>query len=372
MSHPASAPEPRADGAAAAPSLSVVIATRSGWSSIPRTVACLAEQTIADRIELVLVAMGAEGAAAESPAVGAAPEAAAGAESPAVGAAPEAAAGAESPAAGAAPEAAAALWGHRVLAAPHARSVADANAAGARVAQADVVAFGEDHAFPLPGWAEALVARHREPWAVVGPVVRNANPGTLVSWADYALGYGAYAEGHPGGEVATAPGHNSSYKRAVLERHDDALEIALEAEWVFHLRLREEGERVCLEPRAVIRHVNFGMLRPFLAVTRRHGRIAAAARASAWPRPRQLVYALGSPLIPAVRLARIVRALPPEQRARFPKRAYVPLLAGLALDAAGQAAGFLRPSTPEDRAALSTLELERVRFVPAAEVAALP
>ncbi len=319
----------------APPALSVVIPTSSGWEPVARTIGCLADQTVADRIELIVVSF--EGEPADAP-----------------------------------PPAVAALHSHRVIAPPGIRSVADAAAAGARVAAASVVAFGEDHSFPTPGWAEALLDRHAEPWAVVGPVVRNGNPRTIVSWADYVLGYGMYAEGHPGGEVAMAPGHNSSYKRAVLERHDEGLEQGLEAEWVFHSRLRAEGERICLEPRAIVRHTNFGMLRPFVTVTARHGRVSAAARAARWSLIRRVAYAAASPVTPVVRLRRILRALPPAQRARMPRRAVLLLAAGLCADAVGQAAGFARPASGDERAALARLELDRLRFIPPEDIAALP
>jgi hypothetical protein len=317
------------------PALSVVIATRSGWAPLSRTIDCLAAQTVADRIELVVSAIG-------------------------------------GPPSGAPPPAVERLAGHRVVADERAHSVAEAIEAGARAASAPVVAFGEDHAFPVPEWAEALLERHEEDWACVGAVVRNANPGTLVSWADYALGYGVYAEGQAGGEVATAPGHNSSYKRDVLLRYADGLAEALEAEWVFHLRLREAGERICLEPRAVIRHVNFGMLKPFAVVTYRHALVAASVRTRGWSAPKRLVYALGSPLIPAVRLARLLRAMPPALRRAFPKRAAPLLLAGLVIDGVGQGAGFLGATPDDARGSLASLELERLRFVPAAEAAGLP
>ena len=317
------------------PALSVVVATRSGWAPLARTIQCLAEQTVADRIEVVVSSLA--GAPQDEP-----------------------------------PPAVAALAAHKVVAAPHVRSVAGANAAGALEATAPVVAFGEDHAFPVPEWGEALLARHEEDWACVGAVVRNANPGTLISWADFFLGYGAYGEGHPGGAVRIAPGHNSSYKREVLLRHRDTLESALEAEWVFHLKLAEEGERVCLEPRAVIRHVNFGMVGPFVRVTYRHALVAASVRAAGWRLPKRLFYSLASPLIPVVRLARLLRTLPDEQRRRFPNAAWPLLLGGLAVDAAGQARGFLGDATAQAHADLASLELERVRYIPAAEAAALP
>ena len=44
-----------------------------------------------------------------------------------------------------------------------------------------VVAFGEEHCFPEPGWAQALIDAHREDYAAVGPAMHNANPDTIVS-----------------------------------------------------------------------------------------------------------------------------------------------------------------------------------------------
>ncbi len=317
------------------PDLSVILTTRAGWAPVARTLGHLGEQTVAGRIEVVLVVLGERPPEDETP--------------PAVGR----------------------LWGHQLVQAPEARSVAQANAAGVRRARAPVVALGEDHAFPEPGWAEALLARHEEPWAVVGPVVSNANPDTLVSWADFVLSYGPFGTGQPGGDVAVAPGHNSSYKRAVLDRQGDGLEDALAAEWVFHLRLRDEGERVCVEPRAVLRHVNFSRLRPFIVHTFPGGRSHAASRAMRWSPPRRLVYTLGSALLPALRLVRVMRALPREQLRLLPAPAMALVLAGLIVDAAGQASGFARRNPADVHGNLLELELERVRYVSPADAAAL-
>ena len=74
-----------------------------------------------------------------------------------------------------------------------------------------MVVLSEDHSFPEAGWAEALIEAHRGPWSVVGPVVRNANPDSLISWADFLLGYGTWLDPAPGGEISQLPGHNSSY-----------------------------------------------------------------------------------------------------------------------------------------------------------------
>ena len=102
-----------------------------------------------------------------------------------------------------------------------AASVARANAAGIRAATSSVVALTEDHSFPDPEWAENLIKAHEQPWAAVGPAVRNANPATAVSWADFFIGYGPWAEPISAGTVDFLPGHNSSYKRAVLLEYED-------------------------------------------------------------------------------------------------------------------------------------------------------
>ena len=73
-------------------------------------------------------------------------------------------------------------------------STAKARAAGIRQASAPVIAFVEDHSYPGPGWAEALIAAHRQPWAAVGPVVCNANPESLISWTNVLLEYGRWLD----------------------------------------------------------------------------------------------------------------------------------------------------------------------------------
>ncbi|MDT7602535.1 MAG: hypothetical protein QOF61_532, partial [Acidobacteriota bacterium] len=85
-------------------------------------------------------------------------------------------------------------------------STARARAAGVRAASASVVAFGEDHAFPAPGWAAALMARHAGEWSAVAPVMANANPRSKVSWANLLVEYAPWLEPTEGGEREHLPG----------------------------------------------------------------------------------------------------------------------------------------------------------------------
>ena len=83
------------------------------------------------------------------------------------------------------------------------------------------------------------------------------------------------------------------------------------------------------------------------------------------------MYCGGSVILPALRGLRLLRGLSPAQRATVPLARTAPmLLAGLIVDAAGQAAGFL--SGASGPAQDADLELERVRFIPAADRADLP
>src|SRR5689334_11244380 len=63
-----------------------------------------------------------------------------------------------------------------------------------RRAHSPIVAFAEDHCYPEPEWATALITAHQSNWAAVGPVLRNANPQTMTSWAGFVLYFGAFAE----------------------------------------------------------------------------------------------------------------------------------------------------------------------------------
>jgi hypothetical protein len=220
-------------------------------------------------------------------------------------------------------------------------SIARAHAAGIRRASAPVVVLAEDHSFPDAGWAEALIERHRQPWAAVGPVVRNANPDGLISWADFLLGYGAWLDPSAAGEVDHLPGHNSSYKRAVLLDQDPGLEAMLEAEFLLHEALRGKGYRLYLEPAARTAHLNFGRLRPWIPYLVHAGRTFAAARARHWSPLRRLLYTGAAPLIPLVRLWRIRAAIRrPGRPAHLWPRIAPALLVGLSLDTVGQVLGY--------------------------------
>lgn len=244
-------------------------------------------------------------------------------------------------------------------------------AAGVRAAGAPIVVFTEDHCFPGPGWAEALIGGYANGCVAVGPVVANASHrGSAVAWADFMLGYGPWLDPSPGGEVDYLPGHNSSYRRDVLLDYEPELEAWLEAESLLHWDLRKKGRRLWLEPTARTHHFNFSLVRPWLAATFFQSRTFAGRRMRGVGKLRRLAWAAASPLIPAIRLRRCVRDL-----GRCPDRPGLARLApaltvALVTSAVGEAAGYLLgPGAAPAR--VSPYEFRRDRHVTSRDRAAM-
>lgn len=255
-------------------------------------------------------------------------------------------------------------WGLRIVRIPQIRSIAQANAAGVRAARGNVIALAEDHCFPAATWAEALLAAHQAPHAAVGPVVRNANPATWISWADFLAGYGPWMAEGSLRPVGFLPGHNTSYKREVLEDLGDDLETMLEAETVLHQRLAAQGCSLHIEPRAVVSHVNFALLDSWADAQFLNGRMFAGIRCQSWGIGKRLLYFVGSPAIPLVRTARSLDTLlrAPINNAMKTKT-FFGLVFGMIVDGCGQMLGYAAgPGSARER--LSRLEFHRFRHIP--------
>jgi len=305
---------------ASTPALSVVLATPGDYEMIRRTIGFLRAQTVVDTVELVIVA-------------------------PSKMSVPRGELGE--------------FFSVKTLFVGPFESCGMANAAGVRAARAPVVVLAEDHAFPDPDWAEVLIEAHGQDWAAVGPAVRNGNPRTRTSRADMLIGYGPWVEPVVGGEVDFLPGHNTSYKRSLLLEYGADLDTMMEAETILHWNLRAAGHRLRLEPRARIAHLNFAQLGAFRDVHFNGGRMFATTRARHrhWSALGRWSFAAGVPLVPLVRLWRIVRSHPQASFSVFPILVY-----GLTVDALGQFCGCLF-GAGDARAKLVRYEFDRVCYI---------
>jgi glycosyltransferase involved in cell wall biosynthesis len=311
------------------PGLSVILPTADDYSTIRRTVQALRAQTIRERIELVIAAP------TDDPGIISGDVAC--------------------------------FASVKVVNTGPLRTSNVSRVAGIRQASADVVVLAEDHCFPEPEWAAALVDAHRGDYAVVGPVLSNANPRSMVSWSNLLLEYSQWLVGAARLEMDDLPGHNSAYRRDLLISYGDRLEEMFEVEAVIQRDLRSKGYRMLLEPAAITRHLNFSRLAPSLRLRFNAGRSFAGHRRTGWNLSKRLGYILGSPLIPAVRCSRIIRMLrnSPNYRRLLP--GILPtLFVALISDGLGEFVGYLI-GPGDSPLVLGSIEFNRSRFMNAAD-----
>jgi hypothetical protein len=223
-------------------------------------------------------------------------------------------------------------------------SVAAARARGVPAARAPVVAFAEDHAFPDPGWAEALANRHGEGHAGVGPTLTNANPATAISWVDLFLSYGPFVERAESSRVDSLPADNSSYRVDVLRAHGLQLVELLEDERALQQQLLRDGHTLYLESRARLRHINFSRRLPFLQLRYHGGREYGGRRASAegWGPLRSLGHALAAPIAVPLQVSPVVRCVRRSARKRELLPRILPdLLLAVGAGIVGETVGYL-------------------------------
>lgn len=306
------------------PALSVVVVSPAGVAQIERTLTALAAQTIAGRIELVVVASDKDVLARATHLTNA-------------------------------------MHSARVLDVGTIENVDHAAAKGLLAGRAPIVASIEDHAYPEPEWAENLLAVWDDDCLAVGSAMRNANPSSRLSWSNILIAYGQWSETAPEGDTKWIALHNGSFRRAALEPYGDRLPEMFNREADILVALREDGGRFRFAPKARIRHLNPSRLGSTAQLRIDAGRLFAANRTrdEGWSLFKRLAYAALGPAIAPVRYARMRRQLFGPGRTVAESRHGVDLMIGLIFDALGQMAGFvLGPG--EARARLSTFEMDRL------------
>ena len=249
---------------------------------------------------------------------------------------------------------------------------ARARTSAIKEARGPFVIFAEDHAFPRgDDWAERLISHLSASYSGAGPVMRNDNPETGLSWANLIVEYGEWLDAESPKSVNAIPGHNSAYRRDALLDYGDALGDMLEAEWVMHADMRDRGMALLLDPNVEVEHVNFSRLDRTLKLQFFAGWMFAASRAADWGIARRILYALSFPAIPLVRLVRcIIRC----RRSTYAKRELGRAMPFMALllcaSAAGEALGYAFGDCGRRRN-LSRLEYERWRNVLPGELSRL-
>lgn len=253
----------------------------------------------------------------------------------------------------------------RVVEVGEIRSTGQAIAAGIRRASAPVVTYAEEHSYPDSGWAAALIEAHRQPWAAVGSVIGNANPNSTISWAHFYTDFGPYVEPAAAVETVCLGGHHTAYKRAILLEYGPMLDAMLENEVILNRDLHARGYRLYLEPRARAHHVNISLFTSHLRAEYNGGRLFGATRArhGQWSIFHRLLYIGAMPLIPLVRLWRVLGEIRRSGRQRTLLPRVLPaLIIGLFAHSIGEVTGYALGAGDAAQRRV-TFELNRYRHI---------
>lgn len=232
----------------------------------------------------------------------------------------------------------------RVVEAGPLDQLGEAEAVGFRSARGRVVVYVEEHSFPEPGWAAALMSAHEGPWAAVGPAVLNGNPVNSVSIAACLLDFGAWPAAREAGPLPQLASHQTSYKRELLTEYGPRLGALMEIESILQSDLTANGHDLYFEPAARTRHLNVTRLRDFVRLEFTNCWAFGGVRAAqgGWTRGRRLAYVAGSPLIPFLRGWRMRDPLRKADLGALRTLRVLPALAaGLLAATAGEVTGYL-------------------------------
>lgn len=241
--------------------------------------------------------------------------------------------------------------------------LAKARAKGVRAARSPFLFIAETHAYPDPQLAERLVSALSSEWSVAVPGFRNANPGSGFSWAGFLSDYGAWSDTLSGGETDRAPSHDAAFRRSVLLEFGDRLEHALTFGDELYLTLRQRGQRSYFDSSARIQHVNIEKFRSFASERYLSGVLIGGYRSERWTWLRRIAYAGGSPLIPIVILSRISKGVREVGRhQKLPIGTIPALVLGAAFKAAGEARGYLFGAPHSAEEGMTAFEVEKLSF----------
>jgi hypothetical protein len=308
-----------------APQISVVLVT-DHFRTIRRVVARLREQTVRDRIELVIAAPSRAALEVEDGAL----------------------------------DGFAAV---RVVETGTVHPMSKGRAAGVRAATAPVLFLGETHSFAHPEFAESLIRAHEAPDEVVVPGLGNANPDSALSWAGFLMDYGPWAYVLPAGDVGWGPTWNVAYKREALLAFDESLETMLCAGDALGSAFRASGHRYRLEPAARLDHANVSGLGIWINERYLTGLLIASNRKARWPLSRRLLYIAASPLIPAVVLSRMARPVRLLWRAgALPRGSIAALIAAVVVRTAGEVVGYAFGAGETAEPRMEHFELYKLKY----------
>lgn len=313
------------DIAEAPPDLSVILVTDT-YARVEFAIEKWRAQTIADRIELVLVTTSASDLRATTSTI--------------VG-----------------------FHSIKVIEAHSIASLSPARGLGVRNAIAPNVFIAETHAYPDPDLAATCVQALSNEWSVIVPGFRNGNPETTLSRAGFISDYGAWLQGLPAGQTERTPSYNAAFRRSVLMEFGDRLDHAITFGDELFLGLQARGHKAYFDPAITIEHINLCRLGPWLHERFLAGVLIGGYRGARWSWARRIVYAAASPLIPFVILSRIQGgALAAARHDTMPAGTGAAIILGALIKAAGEFRGYLAGTGDTADAMMTRYEIRKLSY----------
>ncbi len=248
-------------------------------------------------------------------------------------------------------------------------------AAALREARGEFVTYVEEHNFFPPNLAEVVVDEMtRSGCAALGFGMVPANPGRI-AWAHLFVQFAWAVAPRAAGPYHRLGGHHAAYRRDILLEFGDDLPALMGQEAVLHEHFRQRGLEMRFSDRIVVPHVQVSDFRTLLQHDFISQRIYANARMKTqnWSLARRLVYAAGFPLIPILRLSRI---LPEVRRAgrwdELMPGILWPMIATSISGAVGEATGYLFGASETASNERFEIEVHRYDYVTPEDRKSLP
>ncbi len=218
--------------------------------------------------------------------------------------------------------------------------IPEMRALGIGHATGDVIAIIEDHCLVRPNWMAEIERALAAGADAVGGPVENACTDRLVDRAVYLTEYAGLMEPLEPGPGGIA-GNNAAYRR---ELFDAVAPETLTQDWESFVQqeMLDGGARFVRVPAMVVDHKKTFGVGYFLSQRYHYSRSFAAMRGRRLSRARRLAYALGSPALVPLMLARIGRQVVAKRREGRTFVASLPLLVPFMVSyAAGEFVGYL-------------------------------
>lgn len=240
-----------------------------------------------------------------------------------------------------------------------------ARAAGIRAATSEFVFIGETHSYLHPDAAEKLLATAQAgDWDVVVPGFMNANPAHAVSWGAFLTGYARWNGSSPASEIPESPLYDCLVRRDLLLRLPGPLEELFVHGVAMRVAMRAKKFRIYLEPAARLDHLNMENVRPFVHEHFLLGVFIAARRAQTWSWPRRLLYMISVPLVPLVLFRRVWPGVKIVWRAQPASWIGIPLvMLAFVGKAIGEFLGYAGGQSAARERMMTHYELRRIDYV---------